>query len=190
MAKTASAPTVTSPVAIATPRRNRDMPPASRVPTDLPHSLVDPFTCAFAQIVDAGYRPGNFGASVVKPKGRYNRFTQFQLVHYDVAIPARVRDSRAIIALLSFQGSPSSWPHSRTGQREPERRHQAGVRENAERPYFSLIQVVGRLRGVARHVGRRQDRNNAIPAAGTAHRASAAINHHDVPLHFGIGGTR
>ena len=98
MAKTASPPTVTSPVAIATPRRNRDLPPASRVPTYLPHSLVDLFTCAFAQIVDAGYWPGNFGASVVKPKGRYNRFTQFQLLHYDVAIVFRGVDSQAIIA--------------------------------------------------------------------------------------------
>src|SRR5580692_6541556 len=38
-AKTASPPIATSPVAIATPRRNRDSLPAGRVPTCLPRSL-------------------------------------------------------------------------------------------------------------------------------------------------------
>src|ERR1700675_3536878 len=108
VAKAASPPTATSPVATATPRRNRDMPPASRALTCLPHSLVVSLTCAFAEAVDPGYWPGNFGASVVKGKGRYNRFAQFQLLHYEVAIPPQERGSHAIITRLCGAGEPRS----------------------------------------------------------------------------------
>src|ERR1022692_489506 len=76
--------------------------------------------------------------------------------------------------------APGAWPDPRTRQRKPKWRDQARVRENSERPYFGLVEITRCLRGMTCHVRRNEGGDHAIPAAGPARPASAAINLHGV----------
>jgi hypothetical protein len=78
---------------------------------------------------------------------------------------------------------PLTWPELRTWQGKPERRDQARVGKDTKRPHFGFVQIT--LRGIPGHVRPNNDGNYAIPAAGPAHRASAAVNPHDASRALG-----
>jgi hypothetical protein len=67
--------------------------PLGRVPTYLPRSLSSTVIHANTERVRPGpwiaYRLFSLWASVVKALGRINRFQQFQLLDYNIAIPLR-----------------------------------------------------------------------------------------------------
>ena len=70
-------------------------------------------------------------------------------------------------------------------QREPERGHQAGFGEDAERFDLCFGKVTGAGTGEADHVSRLKPGNNAILAAGTARPATVTIDFHDTFHAFG-----